>query len=90
MQTLWNFRIQQLREARVVHHALKVIIGARLEAVFRVQVDGFRETIKTILRLASNGIDHRKPVESEIRFRMVCQQAFQLRRCFFKIAGIDL
>ncbi len=34
------FRVEQLGKARIVHHALEVVIGARLQAVARIQLDG--------------------------------------------------
>jgi hypothetical protein len=36
MHALRKFRIQQLREARVVDHALEVVVGPGLEAVLGI------------------------------------------------------
>ena len=52
MHALRKFRIQQLCEARVVDHALEVVVGAGLEAVLRIQLDGLREAVEAVLRLA--------------------------------------
>ena len=51
---LRKFRIQQLREARVIHHALEVVVRPGLKSVLRIELDGLRQAVETILRLAGD------------------------------------
>ena len=78
MIALRKFRIQQLREARIVNHALEVVVGPRLEAVFGIQLDGLRKAVQAVLRLAGDGVKQRQPVKGEVSAWVVGQDAFEL------------
>src|SRR6516164_6489867 len=77
-ESLRKFRIQQLREPRIVNHALEVVVGPGLEPVLRIQFDRLRQAVETVLRLAGNGVKQCQSIEGEIGVGVVCQDAFQL------------
>jgi hypothetical protein len=72
---LRNLRIQQLGKARIVDHALEVVVGARLEAVPGIQFDGASEVGETILRMPGDGVEQRQPVKCVVGVGMGGQNA---------------
>src|ERR1700723_3578445 len=63
---LRDFRIQQLGEAGIVHHALKVVIRTRLEAISRVQLDRSTEIGQAVMGAAGDGVEQGEAVKGVV------------------------
>ena len=90
IKTLWNLRIQQLGKPRIVHHGLKVVVGARLEPVSGVQLNSPGQVSETILGAAGYRVQQRQAVERVVRIRMAVENAFELLPRLFVVTGIQL
>src|ERR1035438_5755244 len=84
-----NLRVQQLGKARIVHHALEVVVGARLEPVLGIQFDGLRKMLQAILRTPCDRVQQREPVKSVIGPRMIGQNVEELLARILEVAGIQ-
>ena len=90
-QALRNFRIQQFSKTRVIHHALKVVVDARLQPVSRIQLDGPGQIFEAFLRLAGHGFKHGNPVKGIVGVGVAGKDAVgDCSRAYFVVAGILL
>src|ERR1035437_9489574 len=56
--------IKKLSKPGIVHHALEVVVGARLKPILWIQFDGAGQIFEAILGAASHRVQQRESVES--------------------------
>ena len=78
-QALRNLRIQQFGKARVVHHALKVVIRARLKAVFLDSTRWLSKVVEALLGLTGDGVEQGKAVVGVVGLWMAGKDALNSR-----------
>ena len=66
-QALRNLRIQQFRKARVISHALEVVVHARLQPVLGIHLDGAGKVVEALLRLPGDRVEHGQAVDRRSR-----------------------
>src|ERR1035437_5828370 len=88
--SLWNLGIQQLGKARVVGHALEVVVNAGLEAIFLVQFDGLAQVQQAVLGASGHRVQQRKPIKGVVGLGMGAQNTLKLLASFFVVAGVQL
>src|ERR1700733_1341542 len=73
-----NLRIEQLREAWIVSHILKVRVGTRLDSIAWILPDRLRQVLETLMRVACHAGQDRQPVQSILGLIVRLQNELEL------------
>src|SRR5438445_7187662 len=84
-----RLRIQQLSEARIVRHVLEVRVVACLEAVLRIQTDGFAKVFQRAFHLAGETIHHGQAVIGKIGPGIALEYLFHVSARLIKLAAVQ-
>src|ERR1700728_2439450 len=87
--SLRYFRIQQLREPRVVDHILEIVIGAGLKPIFRIQLDRLGKVVEAALYASRDRIDQGQAIERVIGLRIIRDNPAPLLSRLFEVAALQ-
>lgn len=87
---LGYLRIEQLSETGVIEHGLKVIVGAGLESIPGVHLNGAGEVVKAALSATGDGINDGQAVEGIVGVRVLIDDGAELLGGFLEVACVEL
>ena len=83
-----DFRIEELREPRIIGHVLEIGIVSRLEAIRAIQLDGFIQIAQTVLGAIGEAIQQSQTVEGKVGLSVLLQNLFHVAARLVIRAGV--
>src|SRR6185503_15756602 len=84
-----GFRVEQFGETRIVGHVVEVCVAAGLDAVLRIELNGFVKVVETFLGLPRDAVQNCQSIVGIIHQVAVGEQIFKLIASVLVVAGIQ-